>query len=178
MQFITTQIPGLILIRPKVYSDNRGYFLETFRRDIFQYNVGHIDFMQDNESRSVYGVLRGLHYQLPPYAQAKLVRVVAGTILDVAVDIRPKSPTFGRHASAELSAENKHQLFIPHGFAHGFIVLSQEAAVAYKVDAPYAPDHERGIRFDDPVLGIDWKLPKSEIRLSEKDRGLPYFGDR
>jgi dTDP-4-dehydrorhamnose 3,5-epimerase len=178
MDIIGTQIPEVVVVKPQVFGDRRGYFVETFRYDAFAANIESINFIQDNESKSAYGVLRGLHYQLPPYAQSKLVRAVSGRILDVAVDIRPESPTFGRHAAVELSEENKHQLFIPRGFAHGFVVLSQEAVVAYKVDAYYAPEHERGIRFDDPDLGIDWILPQEDIRVSDKDRRWPWFGDR
>jgi dTDP-4-dehydrorhamnose 3,5-epimerase len=178
MQFIPTHIPDVVLIKPKVFGDSRGYFMESFRRDLFAEHIGEIDFIQDNESKSTYGVLRGLHYQLQPYAQSKLVRVVTGRVLDVAVDIRKNSPTFGRHVTAELSEENKYQLFIPQGFAHGFVVLSDEAIVSYKVDASYAPDHERGIYYADPDLGIDWGLPESEIRLSEKDGKWLGLGSR
>ena len=180
MQFIPTHIPDVILIKPKVFGDSRGYFMESFRRDLFAEHIGEIEFIQDNESKSTYGVLRGLHYQLPPYAQSKLVRVIMGRVLDVAVDIRQNSPTYCRHVTAELTEENKHQFFIPKGFAHGFLVLSQEAVFSYKVDAPYAPDHECGIYYADPALGIDWGLPQAEIRLSEKDRKSPLMmsGDR
>ena len=177
MEFVSTDIPEVVLIKPKVFGDSRGYFMESFRSDLFGEHVGEVDFIQDNESKSAHGVLRGLHYQLPPYAQAKLVRAVTGRVLDVAVDIRKNSPTFGRHVTAELSEENKHQLFIPRGFAHGFLVLSKEAVFSYKVDAPYAPDHERGICFADPELAIDWGLPESEISLSEKDISLPFLKD-
>lgn len=177
MEFIKTKIPDVVLIKPKVFGDSRGYFIESFRKDLFTEHVGEVDFIQDNESKSSYGVLRGLHNQLPPYAQAKLVRVIIGQVLDVAVDIRKNSPTFGRHVKAELSEENKHQLFIPKGFAHGFVVLSDEAVVTYKVDAPYAPDHEGGIHYADPELGIDWILPASEIRISEKDQTLLFLKD-
>jgi dTDP-4-dehydrorhamnose 3,5-epimerase len=175
MQFIASPIPDVVLIKPKVFGDSRGYFMESFRIDLFAENVGEVNFIQDNESKSAYGVMRGLHYQLPPYAQAKLVRAITGRVLDVAVDIRKNSPTFGLHVTAELSEENKHQLFIPAGFAHGFLVLSKEAVFSYKVNAPYAPDHERGIYYADPGLGIDWGLPDAEIRLSEKDRKWPLL---
>jgi dTDP-4-dehydrorhamnose 3,5-epimerase len=166
-----------MLIKPKVFGDGRGYFMESFRKDLFARHIGGIDFIQDNESKSSYGVLRGLHYQLPPCAQAKLVRVVTGRILDVAVDIRKDSPTYRQHASAELSEENNHQLFIPKGFAHGFVVLSAEAIVSYKVDALYAPEHERGVRFDDGTLRIDWKLEPASLVLSAKDNSLPLLQD-
>jgi dTDP-4-dehydrorhamnose 3,5-epimerase len=175
MEFEQTHIPEVVKIKPKVFGDSRGYFLESFRRDLFTSHIGEIDFMQDNESKSSYGVLRGLHYQLPPYAQAKLVQVISGRVLDVAVDIRKDSPTYGQYVSAELSEENKHQLFIPKGFAHGFVVLSEEAIVSYKVDAPYAPEYERGIFCADPDLGIDWSLPYPQIILSDKDRSMPYL---
>jgi len=175
MEFIKTQTPDVVLIKPKVFGDSRGYFMESFRQDLFVQHIGEIDFIQDNESKSTYGVLRGLHYQLPPYAQAKLVRIITGRVWDVAVDMRRNSPTFCRFVAAELSAENKHQLFIPKGFAHGFVVLSDEAIVSYKVDAPYAPRHERGIRYDDPDLCIDWQIPHSDMQLSEKDGALPLL---
>lgn len=175
MEFIKTQIPDVVLIKPKVFGDNRGYFMESFRDDLFSDHVGKTEFIQDNESKSSYGVLRGLHYQLPPYCQAKLVRIITGRVWDVAVDLRRHSPTFGQFAAAELSEENKHQLFIPEGFAHGFVVLSEEAIVTYKVDAPYAPQYERGLRYDDPELGIDWQIPHSDMQLSEKDGALPLL---
>ena len=175
MEFIKTRIPDVFLIKPKVFGDSRGYFMESFRSDLFAEHMGKIDFIQDNESKSTYGVLRGLHYQLPPFAQAKLVRAVTGKVLDVAIDIRQHSPSFGRHVTAELSEENKHQLFIPKGFAHGFVVLSDEAIISYKVDALYAPEHDRGIYYADPYLEIDWTLPSSQIRLSEKDQSQPYL---
>jgi dTDP-4-dehydrorhamnose 3,5-epimerase len=178
MEFIKAEIPDVVLIKPKVFGDSRGYFMESFRSDLFTENIGEVEFIQDNESKSAYGVLRGLHYQLPPYAQAKLVRVITGRILDVAVDIRQTSPTYGRHVNVELSEDNKHQLYIPQGFAHGFVVLSDEAIVTYKVDTPYAPDHEAGIYYADPALGIDWGLPESAIRLSEKDGKWPGLGSR
>jgi dTDP-4-dehydrorhamnose 3,5-epimerase len=178
MEFIPTNIPDVVLIKPKVFGDSRGYFMESFRSDLFVRHVGEVNFIQDNESKSAYGVLRGLHYQIPPYAQAKLVRVITGRVLDVAVDIRKDSPTFGRHIAAELSEENKHQLFIPRGFAHGFLVLSAEAIFSYKVDAPYAPEHDRGIYYAEPALAIDWGLPDSEIRLSEKDSKWSCLGSR
>lgn len=175
MQFIPTNIPDVILVKPQVLGDCRGYFMESFRGDLFARNIGEIDFIQDNESKSTRGVLRGLHYQLHPYAQSKLVRVITGRVLDVAVDIRKNSFTFGQHVAAELSEENKHQLFIPQGFAHGFVVLSDEAISSYKVDALYSQDHEYGIFYADPDLSIDWVLPSSHVRLSEKDLEQPFL---
>lgn len=177
MQFITTQIPEVVLIKPKVFSDSRGYFLESFRKDLFAEYVGEINFMQDNESKSLHGVLRGLHYQLPPYAQAKLVRAITGNVLDVAVDIRRSSPTFGQYVSVELSEENKYQLYIPKGFAHGFGSLSQEAIFYYKIDVRYAPDYEASINYADPELEIDWKIPAQDIQTSERDSKAPLLKD-
>ena len=174
MRFIRQTIPEVILIEPTVHGDDRGYFVETFRQDLFEKAVGYkVNFVQDNESKSTKGVLRGLHYQLPPYAQAKLVRVVDGSVLDVAVDIRKSSPTFGQHVTAELTSENKRQLFIPHGFAHGFVVLSDSATFAYKVDSYYSPECDRGIAFDDSDLGIDWRLSLDMLQLSDKDQCHP-----
>jgi dTDP-4-dehydrorhamnose 3,5-epimerase len=161
-----------------VHGDNRGYFVETFRQDLFEEAVGYkVNFIQDNESKSGKGVLRGLHYQLPPYTQAKLVRAIEGRVLDIAVDIRKSSPTFGQHVAVELTAKNKHQLFVPHGFAHGFIVLSESATFAYKVDNYYAPEHDRGIAFDDKELVIDWQLPLEILQLSDKDRTHPSLAN-
>lgn len=178
MKFTPTKIPDVILIEPKVFGDERGYFVETFRADKFEQESGiKINFVQDNESRSSYGVLRGLHYQLPPHAQSKLVRVIEGRVLDVAVDIRQGSPTFGQYVSAELSAENKHQLFVPRGFAHGFVVLSETAIFAYKVDNYYSPECDRGIQFDDPGLNIDWQIDSHKLQLSEKDTSQPLLKD-
>lgn len=178
MKFAPQSIPHVVLIEPTVYGDNRGYFVETFRQDLFEDAVGYkINFVQDNESNSTKGVLRGLHYQLPPYTQAKLVRVIKGRVLDVAVDIRKSSPTFGQHVAVELTAENKHQLFVPHGFAHGFIVLSDSATFAYKVDSYYAPEHDRGIAFDDEELAIDWQLPLDALQLSDKDKVHPSLAN-
>ena len=178
MKYIKTAIADVILIEPKVFGDERGYFVETFRADTFEAETGiKTAFVQDNESRSGYGVLRGLHYQLPPHAQSKLVRVIEGRVLDVAVDIRKGSPTFGQHVCMELSAENKHQLFIPRGFAHGFVVLSETAIFSYKVDNYYSPECDRGIKFDDPQLGIDWKIAASELVLSDKDKTQPLLCD-
>ena len=178
MEFIKQKIPEIILIKPTVHGDNRGYFVETFRQDLFEKALGYkVNFIQDNESKSTKGVLRGLHYQLPPYTQAKLVRVIEGSVLDVAIDIRESSPTFGQHVSVELTGENKHQLFIPHGFAHGFVVLSDSATFAYKVDNYYAPEHDRGIAFDDVKLAIDWQLTLEELQLSGKDKTNPNLSD-
>lgn len=176
MIYTPQTIPDVILLQPKVHGDQRGYFLETFRKDLFFDAVGHeVHFVQDNESCSSRGVLRGLHYQLPPHAQSKLVRVIKGAVLDVAVDIRQGSPTFGKHVAVELSEENKAQLFVPRGFAHGFVVLSDEAIFSYKVDGYYSPECDRGLAWNDPALGIDWRLPESEIRLSAKDQQQPLL---
>ncbi len=151
--------------------------MESFRKDLFEENVRKINFVQDNESKSTRGVLRGLHYQLPPFAQSKLVRVIKGKVLDVAVDIRKGSPTFGKYVAVELSEENKRELFIPRGFAHGFLVLSDEAIFTYKVDNYYAPEYDRSIRFDDPTIGIEWNFPKDKIIISQKDKNAPYLKD-
>jgi dTDP-4-dehydrorhamnose 3,5-epimerase len=177
MEFKKTSILDVILISPKVLGDDRGYFVETFRDDLFTAYVGKVRFVQDNESKSSIGVLRGLHYQLPPFAQSKLVRVVKGAVLDVAVDIRKGSPTFGMHVSVELSEENKNQLFIPRGFAHGFAVLTETAVFQYKVDNYYSKDCDRGILFNDPAIGIDWKIGADKIILSEKDTKQPLLSE-
>jgi dTDP-4-dehydrorhamnose 3,5-epimerase len=178
VEFIKQKIPEVILIKPTIHSDERGYFLETFRQDLFEKFIGSkVNFIQDNESKSTKGVLRGLHYQLPPYAQAKLIRVIEGRILDVAVDIRKSSPKFGQKVVVELTSESKQQLFIPRGFAHGFVVLSDSAIFAYKVDNYYAPECERGIAFDDAELRIDWQLPLEELLLSDKDKKHPNLSD-
>ena len=177
MQCVPTDIPDVIIIEPRVFGDERGYFMESFRRDLFARQVPGVEFIQDNESLSTRGVLRGLHYQLPPFAQAKLVRAVTGRVLDVAVDIRRESPTFGRYVGVELSGQNKRQLFIPRGFAHGFVVLSEQAVFQYKVDNWYSPEQERGIAFDDPDLGIDWGLPGEELILSNQDRANQRLHD-
>ncbi len=170
MQFIRTAIPDVVIIEPKVHGDSRGYFVETFRQDKLEEFLGYkINFCQDNESKSSKGVLRGLHYQLPPHAQTKLVRVIQGRVLDVAVDIRKNSPTFGQHVAVELSADNKKQLLIPRGFAHGFVVLEDDTIFAYKVDNYYSPQCDRGIAFDDKNLNIDWILNHNELNLSAKD---------
>jgi len=178
MKFIKTKLSDVMFIEPKIFGDERGYFAETFRNDLFaQHTDIKIHFVQDNESRSSYGVLRGLHYQLPPFAQSKLVRVLEGKVLDVAVDIRKGSPTFGQHVCGELSAENKHQLFIPRGFAHGFVVLSEHALFSYKVDNYYSPECDRGIQFDDPQLNINWQIAAQDLQLSEKDKSQPLLKD-
>ena len=170
MKIITTAIEGVVILEPKVFGDERGYFFESFSQREFEEKVCKTTFVQDNESSSRYGVLRGLHFQKPPHAQAKLVRVVKGKVLDIAVDIRKGSPTFGHHVSTELSGENKRQLFIPRGFAHGFAVLSDEVVFQYKCDNYYVPHSEGGILWNDPALGIDWKLPEEDVILSEKDK--------
>lgn len=177
MEVIQTAIAGLLMIQPRVFEDERGCFFETFSLKTFEEKVSNTVFVQDNESRSRYGVLRGLHFQKPPFAQAKLVRVVKGCVLDVAVDIRKDSPTFGQHLAIELSGENKTQLFIPHGFAHGFAVLSEDAVFQYKCDNYYAPAYEGAIRWDDPALHIDWQLSQNDIILSEKDKNNPLLCD-
>ena len=178
MNFIPQYIPAVLLIEPTVHGDSRGYFMESFRQDILNDFLGYeVNFVQDNESKSSKGVLRGLHYQLPPSAQAKLVRVIEGKVLDVAVDIRQSSPTFGHYVSKELSSENRHQLFIPRGFAHGFVVLSESAVFAYKVDNYYSPDDDRGIAFDDKEIGIDWVLKSDELQLSDKDKLHPILSE-
>ena len=177
MKFIKTAIPYLTIIEPKVFGDHRGYFFESFNFNEFKENIGEVHFVQDNESKSSKGVLRGLHFQKPPYAQAKLVRCIKGRVLDVAVDIRKDSPTYGNYEVVELSEENKRQLFVPRGFAHGFIVLSEEAIFAYKVDNWYAPEYESGILWNDDSLQIDWKITVDEIQLSDKDKVLPLFKD-
>jgi len=172
------EIEDIVLIEPKVLGDDRGYFVETFRADKLEEFLGYkINFCQDNESKSKKGVLRGLHYQLAPFAQTKLVRVIKGRVLDVAVDIRKGSPTFGKHVAVELSEENKRQLLIPRGFAHGFLVLEDDTTFAYKVDNYYSPQSDRGILFSDESLGIDWKLSDKELMLSDKDKIQPKLND-
>lgn len=169
MNFIKTDIEGVWIIEPRRFGDARGYFMESFKKSEFDANVGPVEFVQDNESFSSRGVLRGLHFQKGEFSQAKLVRVSQGTVIDVAVDLRGGSPTYGRHVAVELSQENARQLFIPRGFAHGFVVLSDTAQFQYKVDNVYAPQSEATLRFDDPALGIDWRIPTAEMLLSEKD---------
>lgn len=174
MKYTQLSLPGVWLVEPKRFGDARGYFMESFKLEEFQANVGPVNFIQDNESFSSRGVLRGLHFQKGAMSQAKLVRVSRGAVLDVAVDLRSGSPTFGQHVAVELSADNALQLFLPRGMAHGFVVLSDVAQFQYKVDNAYAPQSEVTLRFDDPALGIDWRIPASEMLLSEKDlRGMP-----
>jgi dTDP-4-dehydrorhamnose 3,5-epimerase len=175
MNFLNTSIEGLVVIEPTIFGDDRGYFFESYNEKEFEKAIGKISFVQDNESKSSKGVLRGFHFQKPPFAQAKLVRCIKGRVLDVAVDIRHGSQTFGQHVSVELSGENKKQVFIPRGFAHGFLVLSKSAIVCYKVDNIYAPQYDVGIRWDDPILNIQWGVNKSEVLISQKDVNLPYF---
>lgn len=178
MQFISQSIPDVWVIEPKVHGDHRGYFVETFRQDKFEHALGYkIDFVQDNESKSSKGVLRGLHFQLAPHAQSKLVRVIEGAVLDVAVDIRKGSPSFGQHVAVELSGENKKQMFIPRGFAHGFLVLTETTTFAYKVDNYYSPECDRGLAFDDKTLNIDWQLDSQSLLLSEKDITQPSLAE-
>lgn len=178
MKFKPQSIPDVILLEPRILSDNRGYFVETFRKDLLETALGDkITFVQDNEARSTKGVLRGLHYQLSPYAQSKLVRVNEGTVLDVVVDLRKSSPTFGKHVSIVLSSENKFQLFVPRGFAHSYLVLSDKAVFSYKVDNYYSKEHERGIAYNDENLAINWRLSSDELILSDKDKNHPLLCD-
>lgn len=177
MPFLKTDIPGLLIFEPKVFEDSRGYFFESFSKNLFQQEGIKIDFVQDNQSSSQFGVIRGLHYQLNPKAQAKMVRVFSGRIRDVVVDIRKGSPTFGKQFAMELSAENKKQLFIPRGFAHGFSVLSKQAEVFYKSDEYYDKSSEAGIAYNDAQINIDWQIPAGKEIISEKDRHLPSFSD-
>jgi dTDP-4-dehydrorhamnose 3,5-epimerase len=177
MEYIKTEIEGVFIIEPKVFNDTRGYFMEAWKQAEFNEHVGKVDFIQDNESKSSFGVLRGLHYQKGETSQAKLVRVIKGKVLDVAVDIRKSSPTFGKHVMVELSEYNKRQFFIPRGFAHGFLVLSEEAIFTYKVDNPYSPSTEAGIRWNDPDLGLEWPIDPTKVQTSEKDLKQPFFKD-
>lgn len=170
MNIIKTELEGVVIIEPRVFADGRGYFFESFSQQRFQEEVCKTTFVQDNESKSTYGVLRGLHFQKPPFAQSKLVRVVKGKVLDVAVDIRKGSPTFGQHVAVELSEENKRQFFVPRGFAHGFVVLSEEAIFQYKCDNYYSPQSEGAVAWDDPALAIDWKVATKDVLLSDKDK--------
>ena len=175
MKVIKTKLEGVVIIEPQVFFDDRGYFFESFSQQRFNEKVAPITFVQDNESKSSYGVLRGLHFQKPPFAQSKLVRVVKGKVLDVAVDLRKGSPTFGQYESVVLSEENKRQFFIPQGFAHGFAVLSEEAIFQYKCDNYYAPQSEGSVRWNDPTIAIDWQLPEKDIILSAKDEKAPLL---
>ena len=177
MEYKETKIKGVFIIEPKVFNDARGYFMEAWKQAEFDEHVGRTVFIQDNESKSSFGVLRGLHYQKGDASQAKLVRVIKGKVLDVAVDIRKSSPTFGQHVMVELSEENKRQFFIPRGFAHGFLVLSDEAIFTYKVDNPYAPQCDAGIRWNDPDLGIEWPIDPAKVLTSEKDLKQPLLKD-
>lgn len=177
MKFISTEIKDCVIIEPKVFGDHRGYFFESFNQKQFEEHIGKVDFVQDNESRSSRGVLRGLHFQLPPYNQAKLVRCIEGEVLDVAVDLRKDSPTFKKYVAVRLSADNKRQLFVPRGFAHGFVVLSEAAIFSYKVDNWYAPEHDSGIIWNDPEICVDWHIPISEVLLSDKDKALKPLKD-
>ena len=177
MEYKQTDIEGVYIIEPRVFTDPRGYFVEAWKKAEFEEHIGKVDFIQDNESKSTRGVLRGLHYQQGEWSQAKLVRVIKGRVLDVAVDIRRSSPTFGRHVAVELSEDNKLQLFIPRGFAHGFLVMSDEAVFTYKVDNAYAPHAEAGILWNDPVLGINWPIRADEVITSDKDMKQPLLKD-
>ena len=177
MKFTKSEIPDVVIVEPRLFNDDRGYFYESFSQEKFEENVVKTSFIQDNESKSTYGVLRGLHYQLPPFAQAKLIRVLKGEILDFAVDIRKGSPTFGKHIKVRLSSDNKKQLFVPRGFAHGFVVLSETTEVAYKIDNTYSPKHEASIKFDDEILDLDWEIDAKDIILSDKDELAPNLGE-
>lgn len=177
MEYKQTDIEGVYIIEPRVFTDPRGYFVEAWKKAEFEEHIGKMDFIQDNESKSSRGVLRGLHYQQGEWSQAKLVRVIKGRVLDVAVDIRRSSPTFGHHVAVELSEDNKLQLFIPRGFAHGFLVMSDEAVFTYKVDNAYAPHAEAGILWNDPELGINWPIRADEVITSEKDMKQPLLKD-
>lgn len=177
MEFKKTSIDGVYVIEPRVFNDARGYFFETWKKSEFEANIGPVEFVQDNESKSSFGVLRGLHYQKGEFSQAKLVRVIKGKVLDVAVDIRKSSPTFGKYVMVELSDENKRQFFIPRGFAHGFLVLSDEAIFTYKVDNAYAPQADAGIRWNDPDINIQWPIDPAQVQTSEKDLNQPFLKD-
>ena len=177
MNIIPASLPEVFIIEPRIFEDSRGYFFESWNREAFEKAGLYYEFVQDNESLSTYGTIRGLHFQKGEHAQAKLVRVLEGVVLDVAVDLRKDSPTYGKHVAVELSAENKRQLLIPRGFAHGFSVLSETAVFAYKCDNQYCKESEGGIRYDDPQLAIDWKVEKGKELLSEKDRTLPLFAE-
>ncbi|MDR1883594.1 MAG: dTDP-4-dehydrorhamnose 3,5-epimerase [Prevotella sp.] len=175
MKFIEQDIKGVWVIEPRVFTDERGYFMESYRKSAFEEHIGKVEFIQDNESKSTRGVLRGLHYQTGKYAQAKLVRALKGRVLDIAVDLRKSSPDFGRFLAVELTEDNRKQLFIPRGFAHGFLVLSPDAVFSYKVDNTYAPEHEASLLWNDPAVGIDWGMKEEELILSAKDKaGKPF----
>jgi dTDP-4-dehydrorhamnose 3,5-epimerase len=175
MEILETEIKGLVILKPKVNFDKRGYFMESFKNNFFKAHFPQIEFVQDNECFSAFGVLRGLHFQKAPYSQAKIIKVIEGEVLDVALDLRPKSRTYGKYKSVILSGDNKNQLFIPRGFAHGFVTLSKNAIVSYKVDNYYSPKHDSGVIFNDPILNIDWILKEHELILSEKDIKLKSF---
>ena len=177
MKFTKSEIPDVVIVEPRLFNDDRGCFYESFSQEKFEKNVVKTSFIQDNESKSTYGVLRGLHYQLPPFSQAKLIRVLKGEILDFAVDIRKGSPTFGKHIKVRLSSDNKKQLFIPRGFAHGFVVLSSSATLSYKVDAYYAAKHNEGIAYNDPDININWGFSEADIILSEADKNYPTLAN-
>ena len=177
MNLIKTKFDGLVILKPTVFKDHRGYFMESYNQKNINKLLGNINFVQDNESNSFKGVLRGLHFQKPPHAQAKLVRCLKGRVLDVVLDLRKNSKTYGQHFTTELSGENKKQVFIPRGFAHGFLVLSESAIFAYKVDNTYAPEHDAGIRWNDPIVNIQWGLSESEVLVSDKDAQLPFFNE-
>jgi dTDP-4-dehydrorhamnose 3,5-epimerase len=177
MKVIKTIIPDVLIFEPKVFGDERGYFMESFRQDLIEKHIGKVNFVQDNESFSECGVVRGLHFQKPPYTQGKLVRVLKGEVVDVAVDIRLGSPTYGKHVAVKLSDENKRQLWVPRGFAHGFAVLSKTALFSYKCDNYYSPSHDGGILWDDPKIGVDWLLPKEVVQLSGKDKLHPSISE-
>jgi len=176
MRVIVSEIPEVLFFEPDVFGDERGYFFESFRQDLIEEHIGKVSFVQDNESKSGYGVLRGLHFQKPPYTQSKLVRAVQGRVLDVAIDIREGSPWYGRHVSCLLDGERKNMMWVPKGFAHGFVVLSEEAVFTYKCDNYYTPSHDAGILWNDPLLDIDWQLPAEDIRVSAKDAQQPLSG--
>ena len=178
MQFQKQRINDVILVIPKVHGDNRGFFVETFKKSLFAENDISLDFVQDNHAKSGKHVLRGLHYQLEPKAQGKLVRVVRGAVIDVAVDIRKSSPTFGQHVAVELTEANKHIFWVPPGFAHGYLTLEDNTEFLYKTTNEYSPEHERGIRFDDPDIGIDWPVVAADLLVSDRDRNLPFLKDQ
>lgn len=177
MNIINTNIDGVVIIEPRIFNDARGYFFESFSEKDFCSKIRNVKFVQDNESKSQYGVVRGLHFQKPPYSQSKLVRVIRGAVLDVAVDIRKGSPTYGKYVAVELNENNHRQLFIPRGFAHGFSVLSEEVIFQYKCDNFYCPESEGAIAWDDPDLAIDWKIPEDKVILSDKDKKHPLLKD-